>query len=47
MLTVRALCRMLGNFISVLKDLIPEAISSQKSPINVGPILNRYRGMDI
>jgi len=31
----------------VLPNLIPEAIPSQKCPMNMGPILNSYRDMSM
>jgi hypothetical protein len=36
-----------GDLVLVLQDLIPEAISSQKCYMNMGPILNGYGAMDI
>jgi hypothetical protein len=32
---------------SILQDLIPEAIPSQKCHMNIGPILNGYGATDI
>jgi hypothetical protein len=34
--------RVSGDFVSVLQDLIPEVIPSQKCHMNTGPILNCY-----
>jgi hypothetical protein len=34
--------RMLGDIMSILQDLIPEAIPSQKRHMNTGLILNGY-----
>jgi hypothetical protein len=39
--------RMSGGFMSVLQDHIPEVIPSQKCHMDMGPILNGYRAMDI
>jgi hypothetical protein len=37
-----------SDFVSILQDLIPEAIiSSQKCHINMGPILNSYGDIEI
>jgi hypothetical protein len=41
------LYRMSGYFMSVLQNLIPEVIPSQKCHINMDPILNGYRAVDI
>jgi hypothetical protein len=38
---------MSGDFMPVIKDLIPEVIPVQKCHKNMGPILNGYRGMGI
>jgi hypothetical protein len=39
--------RMSGDFMSILQDLIPEVIPSQKCHMNMNPIINGYRAMDI
>jgi len=41
------LFRVSGDLMSVLQDVIPEAISSQKYHVNTGPILNSYRNTGI
>jgi hypothetical protein len=38
---------MSNDFMSVLQDLIPEVIPSQKCHMNIGLILNSYGAMDI
>jgi len=36
-----------GDFMSVLKDLIPTGIPGQKCHMNMGPILNSFEDMGI
>lgn len=38
---------MSGDFMSVLKDVIPQVILTQKTYLNVGLILSGYRTVDI
>jgi hypothetical protein len=41
------ICRMFSDFVSLLQDLIPEAICSQNCHVNVGSILNNYGDLGV
>jgi hypothetical protein len=36
-----------GDFVSVIRYLIPEVIPSQKCHVNIGPILSSYGATDV
>jgi len=43
----KGLQRKIHVFMSILQELIRQVIPSQKCQVNVSPILNSYRAMDI